>query len=82
MTTVNRPTWGPMTADRQGQRTGDIWNLHAYAHPATKYERASWAVYRHTVKIAWGFETSLGKARRAAERVLASCSAGPSLSPR
>jgi hypothetical protein len=65
--------WEPMEVTlTRGQQTGDIWHLHAYARPATKYRRASWSVYRHTEKIAYGFATSLGEAKHAAEVIMAS----------
>jgi hypothetical protein len=73
--TIPRLTWEPMNVGGTGQGAGDIWHLHAYAHPATRYKRASWSVYRHTVKIAHGRATSFAAARHCAEIILASASA-------
>ena len=74
-TLTPRLDWEPMNVGGTGQCAGDIWHIHAYAHPATRYRRASWSVYRHTVKIAYGFATSIAEARRSAEIILASASA-------
>jgi len=53
------------------QKTGDGWNLHAYAHRKSYWTgKASWSVHRHSVKIAGGFADSLGQARKAAEQAM------------
>lgn len=74
-TTIPRLVWSPMNVGGTGQGAGNIWRIHAYVHPATRYRRASWSVYRHSEKIAYGFVTSITEARRSAEIILASASA-------
>lgn len=69
--------WEPMS-NGSGQRMGDIWRLHAYAHRATASMPARWAVYRHTVKVAEGESGSLARARAAAEAALAAGANSPS----
>ena len=65
-----RQTWEPMSIG-SGQTIGDIWNMHAYAHRKSYWTgMASWYVYRHTVKVASGFTSSLASAKKAAEVAL------------
>lgn len=78
-------TWEPMSVGGRGQWTGNIWSLHAYAHP--KVSRGAWAtparwtLYRHTLKVAEGTAPTIALARRAAEAAMDAASHAVSTAP-